>query len=225
MLWSGTARPCERRLADAGAWSVGPGQTIPLWAVFSAALAPVLLMGGWLIADALQPVSYSPIHETVSALAGQGGTDRWVMTSALFLVGGLYLVTAAGLSLAGLPSRALLTVAGLASMGIALSPEPVAGTTTQHLAWTVLGAITIAIWPAFIRRRTDAVPLVVSWYATIAVTILFIGLLGWLVSETQGGTALGLAERLTVSVQSTWPFIVALALRRSTSRTAELEPG
>jgi hypothetical protein len=41
-----------------------------------------------------------------------------------------------------------------------------------------------------------------------------ISLLGWLAIETQGGSVLGLAERLTSSIQITWPFIVALALRR-----------
>jgi hypothetical protein len=40
-----------------------------------------------------------------------------------------------------------------------------------------------------------------------------ISLLGWLAIETQGGSVLGLAERLTSSIQITWPFIVALALR------------
>jgi hypothetical protein len=45
------------------------------------------------------------------------------------------------------------------------------------------------------------------------VTAVSIALLGWLVIETQGGSVLGLAERLTSSAQITWPFIVALALR------------
>jgi hypothetical protein len=51
-----------------------------------------------------------------------------------------------------------------------------------------------------------------------AVTVVFVALLAWLVIETQGGTALGLAERLSSSVQITWPFVVALVLRRTASR-------
>jgi hypothetical protein len=39
-------------------------------------------------------------------------------------------------------------VAGLAAIGIAASPEPVCGSTPRHLAWTVLGAVTITVWPA-----------------------------------------------------------------------------
>ena len=40
-------------------------------------------------------------------------------------------------------------------------------------------------------------------------------LLGWLLAETRDGSVLGLAERLTSSIQTCWPFIVAVALRRT----------
>ena len=72
-------------------------------------------------------------------MAGYAGTDRWVMTGALFLVGGCQLVTAAGLAGVRVPARILLAVAGLSSIGIAVSPEPARGSTPQHLAWTALG--------------------------------------------------------------------------------------
>jgi hypothetical protein len=176
-----------------------------------------MITGGWLVADALQPAAYSPIHKTVSVLAGHAGTDRWIMTSALFLVGGCHFVTATGLTGVRLPARILLVVAGLSSVGIAASPEPVVGSTPQHLAWTSLGAVTIAVWPAFTSRRGSR-PLILSIHGAAIVTTVFIALLGWLVIETQGGSVLGLAERLTSSIQTTWPFVVALALR-TPSRT------
>ena len=47
------------------------------------------------------------------------------------------------------------------------------------------------------------------------VTAGFVGLLGWLLIEAQGGSLLGLAERLTSSLQTSWPFVVAVALRRA----------
>jgi hypothetical protein len=128
-------------------------------------------------------------------------------------------VTAAGLTGVRVPARVLLIVAGMASIGIAASPEPVVGSTPQHLAWTALGAVTIAVWPAFVARRTSPRPLLLSTRGSAAVTVVFVALLGWLVIETQGGGDLGLAERLSSSVQTSWPFIVAVTLRRSTSRT------
>jgi hypothetical protein len=87
--------------------------------VVSAGLSPVLATGGWLVADAVQPASYSPIRKTVSVLAGHAGTDRWIMTGALFLVGVCQLLTAAGLVGVRVPARILLAVAGLSSIGIA----------------------------------------------------------------------------------------------------------
>lgn len=200
------------------AWRARAGSsswTVQGWVIASAALSPVVMVGGWLAADALQPPSYSPIRSSVSGLSGLGGTDRWLMTSALILVGACYIVTAVGLPSVRVPARIVLLVAGLSSIGIAASPEPVRGSTPLHLAWTSLGAAAITIWPAFTARRDPSQPLILRIRGAIAVTVAFLVLLAWLVFETQDGAALGLAERLVSAVQVTWPLIVALALRRS----------
>jgi hypothetical protein len=42
-----------------------------------------------------------------------------------------------------------------------------------------------------------------------------VALLGWLLAEARDGSVLGLAERLTSSIQTCWPFIIAVALRRT----------
>jgi len=190
-----------------------PGGLVPGWTVVSAALSPVLATAGWLVADAVQPASYSPVRKTISVLAGHAGTDRWIMTAALFLVGGCQLVTAVGLAGVGVPARILLAVAGLSSIGIALSPEPVRGSTAQHLAWTSLGAVALAVWPAFVARRAPPRPLILRRCGRAVVAAVFIALLGWLVIETQGGSDLGLSERLFLSIETCWPCIVAIALR------------
>ena len=70
-------------------------------------------------------------------------------------------------------------------------------------------------WPAFAARRTGPRPRILSVYGSAAVTAVFVGLLGWLLIEAQGGSLLGLAERLTSSLQTSWPFVVAVALRRA----------
>jgi hypothetical protein len=38
------------------------------------------------------------VNTTISVMAGQAGTDRWIMTGGIFLVAGCYLVTASGLT-------------------------------------------------------------------------------------------------------------------------------
>jgi len=48
-------------------------------------------------------------------MVGQAGTERWVMTGGIFLAGGCYLVTAAGLTGVRVSARALLAVAGMAA--------------------------------------------------------------------------------------------------------------
>jgi hypothetical protein len=81
-------------------WRARPASSspaVPGCAMASAALSPVVMIGGWLAAEALQPPSYSRVRSTISGLAGLGGTGRWIMTSALFVVGAGYFVTAAGL--------------------------------------------------------------------------------------------------------------------------------
>jgi hypothetical protein len=202
------------------------GRTVPPWAIVSAGLTPILLTGGWLVAGALQPASYNPVQATVSVMAGHAGTDRWVMTGALLLVGGFHLVTAAGLGAIRVSARVLLVLAGLSSVGIALSPEPVLGSTPQHLAWTSFGAVIITVWPAFAARPGSPQPLILSPRGSTVVTAVFLALLCWLVIETQGGSYLGVAERLTSSVQTSWPFVVAVVLWRHAARTGRPElPG
>ncbi len=210
-----TAHWQARRLPIPAAWPVRSSPAAHPWAIISAGLAPVLLTGAYLVAGILQPGSYSPVRDTISVMAGQAGTDRWVMTGGIVLTGGCYLVTAAGLTGVRASARALLIVAGLAGIGIAASPDPARGATPRHLAWTVLGAVTIAVWPAFAARRVPPRPLILSGCGSAAVTAVFAALLGWLLAETRDGSVLGLAERLTSSIQTCWPCITAVALRRT----------
>ena len=79
----------------------------------------------------------------------------------------------------------------------------------------MLGAVTIAVWPAFAAWRASPRPLILSVYGSAAVTVVFMALLGWLLAETRDGSVLGLVERLTSSIQTCWPFIIAVALRRA----------
>src|SRR5258708_25026406 len=106
------------------AWPVHSSPAAHPWAIISAGLAPILLTGAYLTAGLLQPASYSPVRTTISAMAGQAGTDRWVMTGGILLVAGCYLVTAAGLTGARASARALLIVAGPARIRLPAPPPP-----------------------------------------------------------------------------------------------------
>ncbi len=194
---------------------VRPPEDVRSWTVISSALSPLLLTTGWLVAGAVQPRAYSPMRQTVSVMAGYTGTDRWIMTSAMLLTGACYIVTASGMPGLWLPGRILLIVAGLCSIGIALSPEPLTGPTPVHLAWTTLGCATIAVWPAVVAWRAPPALAAVSGRNAVIVTAVFAAMAGWVMFEIWFGHDLGLAERLTASTQSAWPFVVAVVWRRA----------
>jgi hypothetical protein len=200
-----------------------PDQPIAGWVLISAALCATVLTAGWLIADAVQPATYSPVHQTISILAGHAGAHRWIATTALLLVGACYLATAAGMAVLRPPARIGLAVAGTAAIGVALCPEPVVGTTTQHMAFTTVGAATIAVWPALTARRGAGACAVVRVPVAATVTVVFLALLAWLFIEAQTDGRVGLAERVDCSVQACWPFVVALGLRRA-ARAAPADP-
>jgi Protein of unknown function (DUF998) len=189
---------------------------VPGWVVSTALLAPVVLAGGWLIAGALQPATYSPMRQTMSVLAGDSGTDRWVMTAALVLVGGCQIATGAGMTPVRMPARILLIVTGISTLGVAATPEPAMGPTGRHLAFAVSCVVTTAVWPVLVARRGPARPWILGIYGCGTATLVFAGLSCWLlVVARDGGGDLGMAERLTSAAQGLFPLVVALALRRA----------
>jgi hypothetical membrane protein len=192
---------------------------VPGWVIGTAVLGPAVLVVGWLIAGALQPSFYSPMRDTISVLAGYTGTDRWVMTAALLLVGGFQVATGAGLTAVRLPARILLMLTGLSTLGIAATPELATGPTSRHLAFAVSCVVTTAVWPVLIARRAPAPTPILSVYGCAAATVIFAGLSSWLLIAAQTAAGdLGLAERLTSAVQASFPLVVALAVRRASAQ-------
>jgi hypothetical protein len=189
---------------------------VPGWAVGTALLTPVVLVGGWVVAGTLQPASYSPMRQTMSVLAGHAGADRWVMTAALLVVGSCQIATGAGLTGVRLPARIVLIATGLSTFGIAATPEPASGPTPRHLAFAVSCVVTTAVWPLLVARHSPGRSWILSRYACATVTVVFAGLSCWLlIAARDGGGDLGLVERLTSAAQGLFPFVVALALRQT----------
>ncbi len=170
------------------------------WVVFSAGLAPVVLIGGWTWAASRQPAGYSVRRGTISALAAQGAADRWIMTTALAALGVCHLVTAAGLTDARTAGRALLAVGGLATVLVAAFPQPSAG----HAPAATIAFVALAIWPAPSEVPARSI-------ARVATVVLF-ALLGWFAFELHSKDFLGLSERAVAGAQALWPLIVALVL-------------
>ncbi|MBF9068788.1 DUF998 domain-containing protein [Streptacidiphilus fuscans] len=184
---------------------------VPWWALVSSGTAPLLLVGGWLVSASLQGPGYDPVTETISALAGGGAADSWLMAGAIGGLGACHLVTAIGLRVAGAAGRLALAAGGVASILVAFSPVPPSGGSMQHSAAAVVGYSFLAVWPvlAAYRRRAPAWGLRPMLGAMVTLVSL-IGA-GWFLLETWGHGEAGVAERVVTGLQALWPLVVVVS--------------
>ncbi len=191
---------------------------MPWWGVASSVLAPVLLIGGWIIAADLQPVPFDAMTRSISSLGAVGMPYRWIITTALLGVGACDIITGLALQQAADAGRILLIIGGVCGLLLAANPQPRHGTSPVHEVFACIGVIVVTIWPAAAMRRRARAPAalrpVIAWGAAI----FNLGLLLWFTAELLGGTDLGVAERAVTADQALWPLVVVvsvLAVRRS----------
>lgn len=198
-------------------------KAIPSWAVVAAGAAPVLLIGGFFLATAIQPASYNPVRDTISELAAQGATDSWVMTSALAGVGFCYLITALGLHPARRAGRVLLAAGGTATLLIATFRQPHHGYSLPHELAVIAAALTCCTWPLFASHRLHS-SLLLTRTPSIAATGVLLGLAAWYALESHGAL-LGLAERCAAAAPAMWLLAVVLTSRRALRQRATSDSG
>jgi hypothetical membrane protein len=194
---------------------------VPGWALLSAVVAPVALIGGWLLAGHLQPAGYSLLHQSISSLAARGAHHRWIMTGALVLLGSCHLTTAVGLRPARALGRATLATGGLATLAVAAFPQPHSGTAPAHVAAATIGFIALAAWPVLAARGVDDRLLTLAVSATASASLL--GMLTWL-TVALNTTYLGLSERCLTGAQALWPLAVALNVQHVVAPPQQAEP-
>jgi hypothetical membrane protein len=193
---------------------------VPLWGSVLSAAAPVVLAAGWTIAAFLQSRPYHPEADTVSALAGTGATDRWVMTLAFAMAGVCEIATGLALRAARTAGRLILMTGGIAGILVAASPVHIGdGAPPLHVLWAVVGFAALALWPLAAFRRGPAVPWALRRGVSAGVVVLLVALLVWFGMELlTSGTQAGLAERVLGEAQSAWPFLVVMSCRHPLSR-------
>jgi len=194
-------------------------KAIPWWAVAAAGAAPVLLIGGFAVATAVQPGSYDPVRGTLSELAESGATDSWVMTSALVCLGLCYLLASVGLRPAGFVGRVLLAGGGVATLSIATFRAPREGYSLAHELAVVAAALTCCTWPVFASHRLHTAPLL-KRAPSFAAAGVSLGLVTWYALETHGAL-LGLAERCAAAAPPLWLLAVVLTTRRAATQVVE----
>lgn len=169
---------------------------------FSASAAPVALIGGWTWAATRQPAAYDAGRDTISALAAHGADDRWLMTTALAVVGGCHLVTAYGLDDAAPLGRVLLGLGGVFTGLVAVFAEP----SDAHVPVATTSFVLLAVWPAVSSLPTRRA----GWVAAGGLSAL----LAWFGTEL-GGDRVGLVERVAAGAEALWPLAaVAVVARR-----------
>ncbi len=196
------------------------GRAVPGWALASAVVAPVALIGGWTLAAARQPGHYRPVRQTISALAAHGATDRWIMTTGLALLGAAHVVTALGLRPARTRGRWLLAAGGVATLVVAAAPQPVHGSAAVHLVAATIGFVALTLWPVA-AARDDGPPVLRRRIGAGATAVLLV-LLAWLAVETAAHDLLGLSERALAGAQALWPLAVVLLLRSRRAAAARM---
>jgi hypothetical membrane protein len=197
-------------------------EPVPRWALLSSGCAPVVLVGGWTIAGALQQRSYNPVRQTISVLAAYGADYRWLMTGVMIAVGVCYAATAVALRSVAFAGRIALASGGAASVLVALFPEPTHGTTDRHTAAAALGVVALAAWPRLAADSDRTKPVVLRTWLSSLVSALMLLCALWFLFELRGAGAAGAAERVVTAVESLWPLVVVAAcLRFGGARTAE----
>jgi hypothetical protein len=201
---------------------------VPWWAVLSSAIAPIVLIVGWLVVQLQQPAPYDPIHGTLSDLAPVNALGRGILLGAPVALGLCQIVTAAGLRPVAAAGRLILAFGGAALAVTAAFPQRI-GTLTAHGIVAGAAFIAFAVWPvaATPAPRVD-IPSVRPWATqprtarTACVGLVL--LTGWFAGELFLGTRAGLAERVTSAADLLWPLTVVISCRRTGRPAARADP-
>ena len=198
----------------------------PWWTVASATAAPVLLIGGWTLAAALQRDGFDQLSGTISALAALDADHRWVMTAAIAGTGVAHMVTATGLRDAALPGRLVLAVGGVANLFVAAFPLPSGEERSAvHFAAAAVGFGALAAWPLLSWRRrpagtretaSDPRPWGVRPATVVGAGAVLVGTLVWFIAELSADSdRIGVSERIAAGAQAIWPLAVVMSTRVS----------
>jgi hypothetical membrane protein len=194
----------------------GPARDRPAaatgWATLGlAVLAPIVLVTGLLAAQAHWP-GPDPVDQSLSALAGLGATDRWIMSATLGVVGILLVLVAGGLR-PRVPTPAWVVLgAGGALLALAgLEPQPVGGYNMVHMGAAGLAWLAFTLWPLGLALSPTVTPRL-RRASVLAVVVLALLVAWFSVELVTTGPWYGLSQRVVVLAQAVWPVVVASAV-------------
>ena len=189
-------------------------QTIGPWA---GVLGPACFVSGWLAAAALRP-GYSSAQQAISQLAREGAPHRFLMTAAFVVFGIAMPVFAQPIARAlegGRLLRGAVTLAGLATLGVACCPLSASGSGTRdlvHGGFATSGYVAMVgsagLGAMALGRRQRATSCMSAAVAVAAATFL---------SLTLTGHDVGLFQRAGLTVVDVWFVVIALSILHHSS--------
>ena len=197
-------------------------RSVPWWGVVSSAAAPVLMVAGWSVAAGLQPRSFDPVAEPVSALAAVGAADRWVMSLTFVVVGACVFATGLALRPARAPGRLILMAGAMAGILVAANPEhPGTSFPVPHMICAAAGCAGVVAWPTGAWRRGPSVPWGLRPAVSAGAFAVLLALLAWFgVELLTGGGLAGLAERIFGAALALWPLAVVASCRHPVGKAS-----
>lgn len=185
--------------------------------------APVSFVGAWVVGGLLKD-GYDPLVDAISRLAAEGASTRPLMSGGMVAFGVLLPVWARTLGqLLDSPTlRWVVTTAGVATVGVALTPLTREGGTTQDalhavvagIGYVAMTATPLVAAPLLRRRgmrRAAAASLAVGAVSAFA-------LVGTLVVGEDGQVGSGGLQRLGLTVVDAWHVVAAGAVLRGRLR-------
>jgi hypothetical protein len=102
----------------------------------------------------------------------------------------------------------------VAALAVAVVPAPSSGGSLGHGSVAVVGFTVLAAWPVLAIRTGGSVPWALRPLPSLgAAAVMAVGA-AWFLVETQLHGVAGVAERAVTTLQSVWPFVVALSCLR-----------
>ena len=190
-------------------------------AKYSSALAPIILIGGWTIAEASWS-AYDPMRQTISELAASDAPTKVFMTAVFVLTGLCHIISASGLRNAAMPGRIALGIGGVAIIAVAFTPLPsVAQHSAAHTTVATISFTAMSIWPLLAMRNELTAPWMLSkkgsWFGTLflgALALIFLAT--WLTESSYAG----FTERMISGSQVFWPWGLVRDTRKSAKQTS-----
>ena len=185
---------------------------------------PASFVGAWVVGGLLRDDGYDPLHDAISRLAEVGAPTQPLMTAGFVTFGVLVPVWARelGRRWESPALRAVVTVAGLATLGVAALPVTQEGGTLQdalHAVAAGTGYLAMAATPLvaapLLRRRgrTRAAA------ASVAVGLVSAGcLVGTAVVGDDGALGSGGLQRLGLTVVDAWHVVTAAGVLAAARR-------